>query len=175
MCEMDRRVPPFAAVRLAAPQAGLAGLATALATDDPAVGNRVRLQQCGLLLGAAVHPGAERAVDPVFRTAVGGALVAAAVRATADLGATCRDHDLPRGRTHHRAAGRFQRAHYNPVQQGRSDVWEFAGRLRALLGADDTPASDASTLAYRLYDRLRRLAAAAVLNLGILNRFYVEA
>src|SRR4029077_10714625 len=71
-----RRLPDPAAVRLAASEARLAGAARPPAADAVPVGDRIRLQQRNFLLGTAIYPGAERAVDPVVRAAVRGAVVA---------------------------------------------------------------------------------------------------
>src|SRR5258705_10860332 len=124
---LDRRVFHAAAVRLAASETRLAGLAGAAAADRGAVGDGICHQQRTVLLGAAIHPGAQRAVDPVVGTAVRGAVVADAVRRTADLGPACGHHHLAFGRAHHHPARRHQRALQHPVQQGRRDV-----RRRAL-------------------------------------------
>src|SRR6267142_294141 len=70
---LDRHLSDPAALCLAAPEEGLAGAARASADDAVPVAGRVRLQQCDLLLGPAIYRGAERAVDPVGRTAVRGA------------------------------------------------------------------------------------------------------
>ena len=162
-----RRLPDPAAVRLAASQARLAGAARPAAADGGAVGDRICLQQRDFLLGAAIYPGAERAADPVVRTAVRGAVVAAAVRGAADLGAARRHRHLAGGRADHHPARRFRRARQHPLQQGRRDVRRLAGVVRTVFGADAAPAGDASAVADFLHHRLRRAAAVAVLDLGI--------
>src|ERR1700676_52070 len=92
--QMDRRVLHAAAVCLAASQARLAGAARTSSADDGAVGDRVCHQQRAVVLGAAVHPGAERAADPVVWAAVRGAVVAAIVWRPPDLGAARRHWHL---------------------------------------------------------------------------------
>ena len=137
---VDRRVPHAAAVRLAASEARLAGVAGAAAADGGAVGDRVCLQQRAVLLGAAIHPGAERAADPVFRTAVRGAVVAGPVRRAADLGAARRHRHLAGRRAHHHPARRSLGARRHPLQQGRHDVRRRAVGVRPVFGADAAPA-----------------------------------
>jgi len=62
------------------------------------------------LLGAAIHPGAECAADPVVGTAVRGVMVARVVRRAADLGAVRRHHHLASRRADHHPARGFRRA-----------------------------------------------------------------
>src|SRR5882724_1305242 len=171
---VDRRVFDAAAVRLAASDARLAGAARAAAAPGVAVGDGICHQQRGVLLGAAIHPGAERAADPVVGTAIRGGVVAAAVRRAADMGAARGHHDLACGRTHHHPARRPRRARQHPVQQGRCDVRRRALGIRTIFGADAAPAEDASVVADCLHYRLRRAAAVAFLDLGILDRLHAE-
>src|SRR5215475_11004498 len=81
---LDRRLHPALAVREGSSAKGLAGAPRQPAADAAAVGDRLRVQQRDLLHGASTHAGAERASDPVLRTAVRGAVDAAAVRRKAD-------------------------------------------------------------------------------------------
>src|SRR5262249_36812560 len=76
---LDRRLHPALAVREGSSAKGLAGAPRQPAADAAAVGDRLRVQQRDLLHGASAHAGAERASDPVLRTAVRGAVGAAAV------------------------------------------------------------------------------------------------
>src|SRR6202795_5410697 len=103
---MDRRVFHAAAVCTSASWARLAGLARAPAAAGAAVGDRLCHQQRAVLLGAAIHPGTERAADPVVGTAVRGVVVADIVRRAADMGAAFGYRDLTCGRTHHHPARR---------------------------------------------------------------------
>ena len=137
--------------------------------------DRIFHQQRAVLLGAAIHRGAECAVDPVLRTAVRGGVVADAVRRQTDPGPTRRHHDLAAGRTDHHPAWRLRRTRQHPVQQGRRDGRRRAAGFRTLFGADAVAAEDASAVVYRLYHRLRRRAAAAVFSVGILGRLHAEA
>src|ERR1700761_3115729 len=63
---LDRRIRGAAAVRLAASESRLAGVAATAAAAGRAVGHRLRAQQRAVLLGPAIHPGAECADDPVL-------------------------------------------------------------------------------------------------------------
>src|SRR5258707_9836930 len=67
--QVDWRVLHTAAVRLAASQARLAGAACTSSADAGAVGDGICHQQRAVVLGAAIHSGAERALDPVIRPA----------------------------------------------------------------------------------------------------------
>lgn len=173
--QMDWRLPHPAAVRAAAPEARLAGAACKPAVDGVAVGDRLCLQQCDFLLGHAVHPGAECTADPVLRTAVRRAVVAAVVRRAPDLGPACRHRHLAHGRADDYPAGRPLGARQHPFQQERRDVCKFAIGIRPLFGADAEAAGDASIVADRVYHRLRCYPAAAALGVGILDRLYAEA
>src|SRR5438046_1074567 len=131
-------------------------------------------QQRAVILGSATHPGAERAIDPVVGTVVRGAVVAAAVWAAADMGTARRHRHLACGRADHRPARRFCRARRYPIQQGRRNVRRGATGVRTLFGTDAAPAENAPAVADFLHHRLRRAAAVAVLDLGVLDRLYAE-
>src|SRR6478736_9249251 len=88
--QVDRGVFDTAAVCMDASRARLAGAARPSCADGGAVGDGVCRQQRAVLLGAAAHPSAERAIDPVVRTVVRGAVVALVVWPPADLGAARR-------------------------------------------------------------------------------------
>ncbi len=167
---VGRRVRHVAAVRVAASAPRLAGPAGAAAADGGAVGDGICRQQRAGLLGPAVYHGTERPADPVVRAAVRGAVVADAVRRSADLGAARRHRHLACRRSHHHPARRFRRAGRHPAQQGRRDADRSDARIRIVFGADAAPAEDASIIADRLHHRRRRVAAAAVLDLGIFER-----
>src|SRR5205807_4299878 len=73
--QVDRRLSYSVAVRLAAPEARLAGVTRTAAALGDAVGDGICHQHCAVILGAAVHPSAECVVDPVRWAAVRGAMV----------------------------------------------------------------------------------------------------
>src|SRR5258705_10962186 len=172
--QVDRRAFAAAAVRMAASQARLAGVARTDTADAAAVGDGICHQQRAVLLGAAIYPGAERAVDPVVRTALRGVVVAGAVRRAADMGAARRYCDLAWGRADHHPARRSRDACEHPVQQGRCDVRRGAVVVRPVFGAAAAPAEDTPAVADCLHHRLRRALTVAVLGLGMLDRLYAE-
>ncbi len=153
---LDRRVSHAAAVRAAAPEARLAGAASQTAAGAGVVGDRLCVQQCDFLLGAAVYRGAQCALNPVVRPAFRGAVVAGAVRRPADPGAVRGDHPVADGRAGHPPARRSRCACRHPLQPRRPDVRRRGALLRPLFGADAVPAADACTLADHLHYRLRR-------------------
>src|SRR5437868_5907364 len=173
--QVDRRVCYAAAVRPALSRARLAGVARASSADGAALRDGLRRQQRAFLLGAAIYPGAERAVDPIIRTVIRGAVVAIVVRRAADLGTARRHRHLARRRADHHYARRSRSARRYPVQQRRRDVRRGAAGVRTVLGVDAAPAQDASAVADFLHHRLRRGAAVALLGLGILDWFHAEA
>src|ERR1700691_3999714 len=85
MYPMGGVLPDAAAVRLAASDQGLAGAAPASSAHACALDNGFCPQQRAVLLGAAIHPGAQRAAHPVIRAVVYRAVGTRPVRFQADM------------------------------------------------------------------------------------------
>ena len=131
---MGRRIPVDPAVRLAAPEARVAGDPREPADADPARRHRHRRLQHHCLYRPSVHLGAERAADPVGGAAVRRVLVAGAVPHASDHRPGARHRHLARRRSDHHRARRSRGAEQRRLQQGRPDLRRRADDLLHLLG-----------------------------------------